>query len=634
MSRNGLSKIENSYVIWGIIFCISCLVVPLPGQTERHAIAEKYKWNLADLYPTSQAWEIHKTSFPEKFAKIASYKGSLALSAQKLYELLNYLDEVDRGYERLSNYASMLSDQDTRASKPLAMVQEVNRLSTSYGESLAFFRPEILDIPGETMDRFFREEPRLEPYRMMLQNIQRQKPHTLNREEEKLLAKTGLISGIAKETHNIFTNADMPFPMVRYADGTAAKIDVSSYEKYRTSGNREDRIKAFTGFFGTLDQYTRTCGQLLYGKIKENLFYRDARNYSSILEMALFGNNIPGTVYTQLIENIHAGLPVLQRYLKLKKRLLKVDELHYYDMYPELVPGAELSFTFEKARTVIQESLKILGKEYGNTLNEAFSKGWIDALPNAGKASGAYCNGIYDVHPYVFVNFNNNYADVSMLAHELGHAVHSCLANKKQPYITAGYSGFLAEVASTVNEALTINHLSKTTKDPMKRLAILGGFLESFRKTLFRQVMFAEYELKINQAAEKGEALTGERFKEMYLDILRRYYGHDQGVAVIDELYGSEWAYISHFFLGFYNYQYSTSFAAAHAIAEKMLEPKTGKVMVEKYLDMLRGGGTDYPIPMLKKIGIDMTKDEPVKLVIKKMESVLDEVEKILAEKK
>ncbi len=378
-----------------------------------------------------------------------------------------------------------------------------------------------------------------------------------------------------------------------------------------------------------MNDFRRTFGAQLYGEVKKNIFYKQVRKYNSSLESALDRNNIPVSVYHKLIENTNKNLPTLHRYLKLRKRMLGIDELHYYDMYPSLVKNVDLNYTYDEATNIVKKSLAALGDEYVATLDKAFNNRWIDVYPNTGKRSGAYSNGAaYAIHPYILLNYNGKYNDMSTLTHELGHTMHSYFSNTRQPYSTSDYPIFLAEVASTANEALLMDFELKKLSDPEQRLSLLGNFLESFRTTMFRQTQFAEFELKIHEAAEKGEALTGDKFTEIYMEILKRYYGHEEGVTVIDDLYAIEWAFIPHFYLNFYVFQYSTSFLASQALAEKMRTG--GPEMVEKYIDFLSSGSSDYAIPTLKKVGIDMTTDEPFNLAIAKMNKIMDEMEKIL----
>jgi len=598
---------------------------------DRADIPEKYKWNLADMYATKDDWEKAKEDLPEKFDKVAGFKGTLGRSAGNLFNALENIEGVIKELFMFASYASMLSDSDIRESEPLGMDQEANQLYTKFGAAAAYVDPEILSIPEQRLNKFFRDEPRLEKFRQYIDNVYRMKAHTLNASEENLIAEAGIMQGTSANIYSVFSNAEMPRAEVTLSNGEKVVLDASAYALQRASANREDRKLVFDSFFKKMDEFKMTLGTQLYGKIKENMFVKNVRNYNSCLEASLNSNNIPTGVYHKLIENANKNLPTLHRYLELKKRMMGVDELHYYDIYAPLVNDVDLNYSYEEGYDMVKKSLEVLGDEYVNTLQEAFDGRWIDVYPNTGKRSGAYSNGsAYDVHPYILLNYNGQYEDVGTLAHELGHTMHSYFSNKHQPFINANYPIFLAEVASTANEALLMDHVLKQIEDPQIKLSILGNYLENARATLFRQTQFAEFELKINELAEKGESLTGEKFSEIYLDILKKYYGHEDGVMVIDDVYAIEWAYIPHFYYNFYVFQYSTSFTASTMLAEQML--KGGEEMVDKYIDFLSSGNSEYAIPTLKKVGIDMETDEPFEVTMAKMNRVMDDIEAILDE--
>ena len=600
-----------------------------PKTKDRDKIPEKYKWNLSDLYSSTEAWVKEKEAFSEKFNKIGEYKGTLGNSAGSLYAALSYLEEVAKDLFKFSSYASMQSDQDTRKAEPLSMDQEASQIATKFSTASAFITPEILSIPENKLKVFFNEEPKLEKFRHYIDDIYRTKEHTLTASEENIIAEAGIMQGNSYNIYSIFSNAEMPRAEVTLSNGEKVTLDAAGYALYRASSNREDRIKVFESFFSELSKFRMTLGTQLYGKIKEGIFSKNVRKYSSCLEAALDQNNIPTEVYYKLIENANKNLPTLHRYLNLKKRMLGVDDLHYYDIYAPLVDNVALEYDYDEGSRIIMKSLAVLGDEYTATLKNAFDNRWIDVFPNTGKRSGAYSNGsAYDEHPYILLNYNGKYDDVSTLAHELGHTMHSYFSNKNQPFISANYPIFLAEVASTANEELLMDYMLKQIEDPNIKLSILGNYLENARATLFRQTQFAEFELRIYELAEKGESLTGEKFSQIYLDILKKYYGHDQGVMTIDDLYAIEWAYIPHFYYNFYVFQYSTSFTASTMLAEKMLNG--GEKEVQDYLDFLSSGNSEYAIPTLKKVGIDMTTDKPFEVTMAKMNQVMDEIEVLL----
>jgi oligoendopeptidase F len=602
-----------------------------PTAKERTDIEAKYKWNLGDIYPSVESWQKEKKQITASLTNIEKYKGKLTSSAGTLKEALDTYYQIQKEFVKFYVYASMMSHQDTRESGPMAMQQEAQQMLTDLNKISAFIDPEILSIQEEKMKQFFRDEPGLETYRQRIDDIQRKRAHTLDETQEGLIAEAGRISGTAQEVFSILSNADLPYPTVKLSDGQEVRLDAAGYSVYRARSSREDRILVFDSFFGSLDNFRRTFGTQLYGEVKKNIFYKNVRKYNSCLEAALDRNNIPTSVYHKLIENAHKNISTFHRYLNLRKRMLDLDEIHYYDVYPSMVKNVNLSYTYEEGMGTIIEALAVLGTEYVETVGRAFKERWIDVFPSTGKRSGAYSqDGAYDVHPYILMNYNGQYDDVSTLAHELGHTMHSYFAQKSQPFHNADYPTFLAEVASTANEALLIDHMLKKIDSKAERLALLGSYLDGFKGTLFRQTQFAEFELKIHELVEKGEALTGDRFSEIYLDILKYYYGHDKNVMVIDDQYAIEWAYIPHFYLNFYVFQYSTSFMAAQALAEKMLTGNSG--MIDKYLAFLSSGSREYAIPTLKKVGIDMTTDEPFTLAMKKMNKIMDEMEKLLDE--
>jgi oligoendopeptidase F len=597
----------------------------------RDQIDDKYKWDLTHLFKSNEDWKTGKTELEGKISEIGKYKGNLSKSADQLYECLELTSDIWKKYALLSGYASKLSDQDTRESGPMGMTQEIAQIGTKLSAAGSFIDPEILAIETKTIEKFMKKKPELKNYAHYIDDIQRLKPHTRSAEVEEVISQAGMMSDTPYDVYGIFKNADMPRPEVELADGEKVRLDDAAYTLYRAGDDRDMRKKVFEEFFDAYKKYERSFGTQLYSEVKKDMFYKNVRKYESSLESALNANNIPVAVYKNLIQSVHENLATLHRYLELRKKMLDIDELHYYDMYPSLVKEVDLSYTVEEAQDVLKVALKPMGSDYVTTLDAAFNNRWIDMYPNTGKRSGAYSSGSeYDVHPYILMNYNGQYEDVSTLAHELGHTMHSYYSNKNQTYMNSHYPIFLAEVASTCNEALLVDHVLGEIDDPQKRLSILGSQLETFRTTLFRQTQFAEFELKIHELAEKGEALTGEKLTKIYMDILKTYYGHDKGVTVIDDLYGIEWAYIPHFYYNFYVFQYSTSLCASTAISEKILDENSG--MRDKYVkEFLSAGGSDYAIPILQNIGVDMTTTEPYELAFKKMNKIMDEIEEILA---
>jgi oligoendopeptidase F len=506
------------------------------------------------------------------------------------------------------------------------MEQEISQMGSDFSARTSFLQPEILQIGRETIDRWLAEEPGLGIHRHGLDDVLRRKDHTGTEGEERILANAGLVADAPHSIYSVFTNADFPFPEVILKDGNNVRLDQAAFSLYRALPDRADRRKVFNAYFSRLGDYGRTFGTQLAAEVKKNTFFTRSRRYGSSLLRALDGGNIPPAVYHGLIENVHKGLGTFHRYLDLRKRLLGLDELHYYDLYAPVVPELDTHYSYEEACELVLESLAPLGPRYGVVARRALTERWVDVYPTTGKRSGAYSNGgAYDVHPYILLNYNGKYDDVSTLAHELGHTMHSHLTNTTQPYATADYSIFVAEVASTFNEALLMDSMMKKMTDDTQRLTLLGHELDNIRGTVFRQTQFAEFELRIHERGERGESLTGDDLGEMYEQLCRLYYGHDSGVCVVDPEIRHEWAHIPHFYYTFYVYQYATSFTASTALAEMILGGNTDAV--KRYLELLSAGGSDYPIELLKRAGVDMTSPRPFELTLGKMNRVMDAME-------
>lgn len=594
----------------------------------REELDEQYKWDLTDLYSTDDAWKAEKDKIQQEMQQIAAYKGKLTLSAGQLLGALELNSELVKEMVRLSSYASMMSDQDTRVTKYNGMKQELQQLFSSFGALTAFMEPELLTLEENQLETFYSEEKKLETFRPYLSDLLRNRAHRGSEEVEKVLAYAGLMSGNAANIYNIFSNADFPYPEIELA-GEKVKLNPANFGLYRASEDRKVRSQVFETFFGKMNEFQRTFGAQLYGNINAALFSTKARNYNSTLEMALNDGNIPTDVFHNLIQNVNDNLGTFHRYLNLRKRMMGLETLHYYDLYAPLVEQVDLAYTVEEAVENILQSLKPLGEAYINVSDQAFNERWIDMYPNEGKRSGAYSNGsAYDVHPYILMNYNGKYNDMSTLTHELGHTMHSYLTNQKQHFANSNYSIFVAEVASTLNEELLNDYMLKQIKDDKIRLAILGNYLEGAKGTLFRQTQFAEFEYIIHERAARGEALTGEDFDQIYLELTRKYYGHDQHVCVVDDYIKAEWSYIPHFYYNFYVYQYATSFTASTALSEKVLHGTDADR--QRYLDFLASGSTKYPVDLLIDAGVDMNTSEPFELTIAKINQVMTQMEEIL----
>jgi oligoendopeptidase F len=617
-----------------LVIVISVLMImtnsEVASQTaERAAIDLKYTWKLEDIYASDTEWQKAKDKLKSEIDRFDKYKGRLGSSSKTLLEFLDASFDFNKNFSRVYSYASMKSDQDVRDARYLGMVQELRQMQPVIGAKLSFAEPELLALGKETIDKFLAEQKNMGVYRMYLYELLRKKEHYLSDKEEKIMALASSMMGSPYSIYKVFANAELPYPKATLSTGEEVTLNQAGYSKYRVLPNRADRELVFQTFWASMKKFQSTMAEQLLANINTDIFNARARNYSSSLESSLNTFNIPVSVYHSLIDNVNKNLPVFHRYLALRKRMLGLDTLKYSDMYTDVVKGVELKYTYEEAQKLIIESLSPLGKDYQSIIEKAFNERWLDVYPTAGKRSGAYSNGsVYDVHPYMLLNYNGLYDDVSTTTHELGHTMQSYLSNKNQPYPLADYPIFTAEVASTFNEALLDNYMIKKIDSDDVKLSLLMSQLDGFKGTLFRQTQFAEFELLIHEKAEAGESLTGDVLNKIYGDLLRKYYGHEKGVCYIDDLYSVEWTFIPHFYYNFYVYQYATSFTASSALVEKVLAKEKGSV--EKYLAFLSAGGSDYPIELLKKAGVDMTTSEPFDKAIVSMSRIMDEIEAIL----
>ena len=617
-----------------VVLALIALTVTAAAQTrDRSQTPDRYKWNLSEIYPSDAAWRAAKDTLAAELPQLRQFQGRLSASAAALAGALELQAGFSKQLSRLYVYASMLADQDTRDASHEGMRQEMNQLSAAFGAESAYIEPEILKDGPATIKTFVDSEPRLKVFAFYLDDVFRRRAHTLTDSEEKLLADAGPLAGVPSDVFNIFANADFPYPTVTLSDGKSVKLDQAAFGALRALPVRADRQKVMSSFFGALGSFERTYGTSMNGEVQKVWFFAKARKYPSSLAAQLDGPNIPASVYTRLVDGVNRNLPAFHRYLKLRTKMMKVDQLHYYDLYAPLVASVDLKYTPGEAQKLVLAAVEPLGSNYQATIGRAFDGRWIDLFPNEGKVSGAYSNGgAYDVHPYMLINYNGQYNDVSTLAHELGHTMQSYYSNQAQPYPLAGYPTFVAEVASTFNESLLIDYMLKQIKDDDTRLSLLGNYLENIKGTVFRQTQFAEFEQRMHEMGRKGEPITGEALAKVYLEITRKYYGHDQKICIVDDYIAHEWSYIPHFYRDFYVFQYATSFTASAALAEKVKagDPEARK----KYLAFLSAGGSKYPVDLLKDAGVDMTTDEPLDLTIKQMNRIMDEMEQILATKR
>jgi len=618
-----------------VAFMAVCLAGPAKA-VERSDIPNKYQWDMKDLYIDEEAWAAAKQALVKDIPSLSQWQGKLGASAASLLDGMSAWEGVSRRVDRLYAYASQLYDQDTRVSRHQQMQSEAAQVYADFQSATAFMRPEILALGKTTIDKYLAEQPKLGQYRMYFDDILRAAPHTLSSGEEKVFAQASVMAQAGGDVRSVFTSADLPWPEITLANGEKVRLDAAAYTKYRASPNKAERDAVFKAFFGSYGGFTRTLATTLNAHVQSHVVAKNVHKFDSSLDAALFDYNIPRTVYTQLLADVHSNLPTLHRYLRLRQKIMGLPQLGYEDLYAPIVQSVDLQYTPEQAQALTLESFAPLGSGYVETLRKGYAEHWVDFMPNTGKSPGAYSNTVYGVHPYQLLNFNGAWDDVSTLAHESGHSMHSYLASASQPYATAGYSTFVAEVASTLNENLLLHHMLDQTKDDATRLFLLSSYLDNMRTTLFRQVLFAEFELKIHEAVERGEPLTGEGLNKEYLALLRQYYGHDQGVVKVDEAYGAEWAYIPHFYRNFYVYQYATSMIGGMSLAEGIIGKdavKSGRATKNRdaYITMLSSGSVKYPIDLLKDAGVDMTTSQPFNAAIREMNTIMDEIERIYA---
>lgn len=610
------------------------IAFPLAAQaTPREQIPEKYRWNLGDMYPNKDAFLSDQKSVQGKLPGLEKCQGHMGDSAKNLKDCLDLYFGISQQYSKMAAFTSMQYDENLKNQESQKLKEETSQLGVTLRVKTAWLTPEILGIGEKKIGEFQKQEPGLAIYHHFLDDIVRTAAHTLTAPEEELLSRTGMISEAAYNAYSAYTSSDMIFPTIKLSDGTEVHLTQAAYTKYRALPNQADRKAVFDAFWAAFAVDQNTLGVLLNAQTQRDWFYAKSRKYDSSVASALDAYNIPVNVYTQLVSDVNKNLPSLHRYLTLRKKMLGLDKLHYYDTYPSIVKNVDIPYKYEESTALMEESLKPMGEEYLKALKLGVANRWVDVYPNDGKRSGAYSSGsLFTAHPYLFLNFNDDYDSITTLTHEMGHTMHSYFSSKYQPYPTADYAIFVAEVASTFNEALLNNYLVSKETDPNKKLFLLGNQLERVRQTIFRQAMFAEFELETHTRVEKGETLTGEDLTKLYLGLLKKYYGNDQGVCEIDDAYGIEWAYIPHFYYNFYVYQYSTGQVASTALAEKVIEGQKGAV--DRYIAFLKSGSSDYPIQLLKNAGVDLTTSEPFELAMKSFNRTMDQIEEILNSQK
>ena len=618
-----------------IPFTLSTMLLS-PGETggqesshvpDRSEIPEENKWHLEDIYASDELWQQDFDTLQSSFGSVEQFKGKLANSPQELLACLKARDEIGITGGKLYAFARMHRDENTAEAKYQAMTGKVESLLAEAGATTAFIEPEILAISDAELARFRKQEQGLTEYSFYFDNLTRQRHHVLSPAEEAILSRVSEVTQASENTFNMLAHADIEFPKTMDENGQSVQLSEGRYSLFIRSNNRDVRQQAFTKLFGTYNKYRNTFASTLSGNVKSNLFYAKTRKYNSPLEAALKGDNVPTAVYDNLIKTVHNNLAPLHRYVALKKKALKLDEIHMYDLYTPLVSDVKLTMPYEEGLKAVRTSLQPLGTEYEDILDKGLTSVWIDVYENKGKQTGAYSWGNYGTHPFVLLNYNNRYDAVSTLAHEMGHAIHSYYSQKYQPYPTSSYTTFSAEVASTTNEILLLEHMLKTTKDKKIKLYLINQYLEQVRGTIYRQTMFAEFEKLLYEAAQQNESITADMLDKLWHELNLKYYGPD---IILDQEIDVEWARIPHFYMDFYVYQYVTGYSAATTLAGKILNE--GQPAQEKYLEFLKSGGSDYSLTLLKNAGVDMSSPKPIEITLAKFSSMLDEIEKLLAE--
>lgn len=594
------------------------------GLCTREEIPAEAKWAIEDLYKNDDEWEADFTRLKEHLPELSAYEGRLGESAQTLLSMQRLCDKMNMLAEKVYVYANQRLHENTDNAVYQNLASRAQSLLVEMSERTSYIEPEIMELPEGTIEKYLQENGELRVYGQYFENMIRQKAHVLPGEMEKLLASAGELAESPKDIFSMFNNADIRFPKITGEDDTDVEVTHGRFISLLQSKDQRVRKDAFEALYGVYEKFRNTLAATYRANVKQEVFFARARRYGSDLEAALDGSHIPVSVYDNLIHVVHEHLPLMHRYVKIRKKLLGLDELHMYDLYTPMTENSGEHFSFEDAKKTVLEGLAPMGEEYLSHLKDGFEHGWIDVYENQGKRSGAYSWGAYGTHPYVLLNYQGTLNDVFTLAHEMGHALHSWYSDETQPYIYAGYRIFVAEVASTCNEALLIHHLLKKAKDPKTKAYLINYFLEQFRTTLYRQTMFAEFEKITHGLQEAGEALTAERLCSIYYDLNKAYFGED---ICIDRQIEMEWARIPHFYTPFYVYQYATGFSAAIALSGKIL--REGEAAVEQYKKFLKGGSSMYPLELLRLAGVDMEQKKPVEDALQVFSEYLDEMERL-----
>lgn len=590
----------------------------------RCEIEDKYKWDLTKIYKDEKEWQKDFDDVKEKILKVLEYKDSFLSNGKKLYEYLKYDEEVSRKLEKIYYYAHLNYDADTLDEKYKVMTNKVSDLFTKYNELSSFVVPEILKLDEEKLNTFYKEEEKLEDYRFSIENIYRFKNHTLDEEKEKMLSNLSKCLSNPEETYEALTDSDFEYDYITDEKGNKVKFNESNYSLFIKSKDRSVRKRAFEMLHNKYKKYIRTITSTYKGEVETNVVLAKIRNYDSAISASLYSDNVPVDIYNNLIKVVNDNMNVLYDYYDLKKEILSLDRLHMYDTYVEIINKIDKKYSFDEAKEIVMEALSILGDKYIKNLKKAFDEKWIDIYHSKGKRSGAYSSGNFDVNPYVLLNFEGTLNDVSTLAHELGHSMHTYLSCKNNPYQYSSYEIFVAEVASTVNELLLANYMLKNSKNKEEKLAVINHILDLYKATLYRQTMFAEFEKETHKLREKGEVLTSDLLSNTYYNLVKKYFGPN---VLCDDLIKYEWARIPHFYYNFYVYKYATGISAASYIVDGILNNKEGAL--ENYMKFLKSGGSMYPLDELKIAGVNLNSKSVILSAIKTFEKYLKEFKDI-----
>ena len=591
---------------------------------DRNSIDSMYKWNIDEMYSNEDAINSDINKVEDLIEKVKLYKGKLGEDKYNLYNALKTSIDASRIVSNLYVYTHMKLHEDTRINENQAIATKIEMLSTELSMATSYMVPEIISIDDSKLNEFLKSQE-LAFYKKYIDDILREKPHTLTEKEEEILAAVSDISGVAENVYDMLSFADLEFPEIEGEDGNKIKLTNSNFSVLLKSKNRKVRKDAFEAVYSTYDKYKNTFASTLYGGIKSEIFYAKMRKHKSALEGSLFNDDVNVDVYNNLILAIDENLDSLNKYIELKKKFLNLDDIHMYDLYVPLTENFDMNIPYEKAQDIILKALNPLGEEYLNIIKRAFSERWIDVYENEGKQGGAYSWGSYDSHPYILMNYHDDLNSLFTLIHELGHSVHSYYSRSTQEYLYSDYKIFVAEVASTLNELLLINYLLENATSKEETIYLLNYYLEQFRTTVYRQTMFAEFEKITHEKVERKEPLTAKEFTDIYYGLNEKYYGKS---CIVDNQIGLEWARIPHFYSNFYVYKYATGFSAASALSQQILTE--GEVAVNRYIEFLKSGGSDYPLNQLRSAGVDMEKKESVDEALSVFSKLVDKLEKEL----